>query len=253
MRANLLHDLENVGAVENGPPLLPELPDQVLKNQRVSYVKARQRFIENQKLRVIYEGRNEQDALSHSLRVRRDRSVPMRVERKQIEKRIDLPLQFHRRHPSQASNELQILTPAQVWIEIGFLGYITEMSAEANEIPSDASPLNKTLPRVGSNNPVNIFTVVLFPDPFGPKQPITCPGVRQKETAVTAGTEEYVLVNSLASSIGIPGCEPPPFRERHRRQQKCSLRTRVGHNCSDKETADRFFVVSFGLAKMRVS
>src|ERR1700691_1286434 len=91
MRANLLHDLENVGAVENGPPLLPELPDQVLKNQRGSYVKARQRFIENQELRVIHEGRNEQDALSHSLRVRRDRSVPVGVERKQIEKRIDLP------------------------------------------------------------------------------------------------------------------------------------------------------------------
>jgi hypothetical protein len=69
----------------------------------------------------------------------------MRVQRKQIEKRIDLPLQFHRRHPSQASSELQILTPAQVWIEIGFLGYITEMSPEANQIPSDVFSVEQNL------------------------------------------------------------------------------------------------------------
>jgi hypothetical protein len=42
-----------------------------------------------------------------------------------------------------------------------------------------SSPLNKNFPRVGTSNPVNIFTVVLFPDPLGPKQRNTCPGASE--------------------------------------------------------------------------
>jgi hypothetical protein len=42
---------------------------------------------------------------------------------------------------------------------------------------------------------------VLFPEPFGPRQPRTCPGCSEKLTSFTAGIEEYDFESALASSM----------------------------------------------------
>jgi len=96
MGAHLFHDLQHVRAIENSFPLLPQRLDQVLQNQSGCHIKAGKRLIEDpedQQFRVVHKCGNEQDALPHSLRVGRNRGVPVRVEREQVKKRINLSLQ----------------------------------------------------------------------------------------------------------------------------------------------------------------
>ena len=50
-------------------------------------------------------------------------------------------------------------------------------------------PSNWTMPRVGCNSPVSIFTVVLLPEPFGPRHPNTCPGRNENDKSCTAGRD----------------------------------------------------------------
>src|ERR1700693_1151481 len=73
-------------------------------------------------------------------------------------------------------------------------------------------PPYRTWPSDGSSRPMSIFTVVLFPEPFGPRYPSTCPGIRQKLMLRTAGTEPYDLESTRASSMGPPFTPLPGSR-----------------------------------------
>src|SRR6202166_1883937 len=73
-------------------------------------------------------------------------------------------------------------------------------------------PPYKTCPCDGSSRPMSIFTVVLFPEPLGPRYPSTCPGIRQKLMLLTAGTEPYDLESPRASSMGPPFTPLPGSR-----------------------------------------
>src|SRR5258706_2215347 len=66
------------------------------------------------------------------------------------------------------------------------------------------SPLNRISPAVGSSRPVIIFNVVDFPEPLGPRYPVTSPARAVKLTLFTAGIPENNLVTWRSSSIGAP-------------------------------------------------
>src|SRR5215472_715709 len=63
-------------------------------------------------------------------------------------------------------------------------------------------PRYRTSPAVGSSNPVSMRTVVLFPDPLGPRYPSTSPGATVKLTWSTTGRRLYSLVMPRTSSMG---------------------------------------------------
>src|SRR5215472_2363860 len=67
-------------------------------------------------------------------------------------------------------------------------------------------PSKRTTPRVGSRSPVSILTVVLLPEPFGPRHPNTIPGRSENDRSSTAENEAYSLRRWTASSIGPPRC-----------------------------------------------
>ena len=50
------------------------------------------------------------------------------------------------------------------------------------------------LPDVGGRKPVSIRMVVVLPAPFGPRNPVTWPGLATNEMSFTAVTEPYFLV-----------------------------------------------------------
>src|SRR5260370_36797298 len=85
MGAHLFDNLQHMRAIENRSALLPEGFDQVFQNQGGCHIEAGEWLIKNQYLRVVHESGDEQDALSHSLRVGADRAMPMGMEREQIE------------------------------------------------------------------------------------------------------------------------------------------------------------------------
>ncbi len=45
--------------------------------------------------------------------------------------------------------------------------------------------------------------VVDFPDPFGPRKPVTTPGFTLKDRSLTATVEPYLLVTSVTSIKGV--------------------------------------------------
>src|SRR6202021_2387588 len=96
-------------------------------------------------------------------------------------------------------------------------------------------PLNRTSPRVGSNRPVSIFTVVLFPEPLGPRHPRTCPGRSVKHTSCAAGRDAYRFVRCSASSIaylrGVKSCGP---RLRDYANWMRSIESRARHEADSK-------------------
>src|SRR6266700_618614 len=57
------------------------------------------------------------------------------------------------------------------------------------------------MPRSGASRPSMIRIVVDFPDPFGPRKPVTTPGRTSKLSASTARTRPYRLVSPRASII----------------------------------------------------
>src|SRR5258706_16476950 len=70
-------------------------------------------------------------------------------------------------------------------------------------MPSSAAlwPSIRIVPLDGSSRPTIILTVVLFPDPFGPRYPSTSPRLSVKLTLSTASRPPYRFVRPRASSI----------------------------------------------------
>src|SRR5205823_3222166 len=63
------------------------------------------------------------------------------------------------------------------------------------------APLTVTLPEVGRSKPRIIRIVVDLPAPFGPRNPVTCPGRTVKLRSSTASLSPYRLVSPRASII----------------------------------------------------
>jgi hypothetical protein len=58
-------------------------------------------------------------------------------------------------------------------------------------------------PEEGSTRPVSIFTVVDFPEPFGPRYPVTSAEFTLKLTSFTTLTPRYRFVNFCIANFAI--------------------------------------------------
>src|SRR3954470_2543172 len=65
-------------------------------------------------------------------------------------------------------------------------------------------PSTSAEPVVAGTRPVIIRIVVVLPAPLGPRNPVTVPGSRVKETSSTTVRPPYCLVNPLTWIIGDP-------------------------------------------------
>src|SRR5215471_11183642 len=74
-----------------------------------------------------------------------------------------------------------------------------------------STPSRRICPVEGSTRPVSILTVVDFPEPFGPRYPVTSPDFTLKLTSLTTGTRRYRFVNFWTSSVDMTVCVICPF------------------------------------------
>src|SRR6266498_184777 len=100
VRAHLFHNLKYVRTIENRSAFVPQRLDQILQDKRGCHIETGEGLIKYQYLRVVHEGGNEQNALTHSLRVGAHRAMPVGTEREQIEEGVNLVLQPRTRHPA---------------------------------------------------------------------------------------------------------------------------------------------------------
>jgi hypothetical protein len=69
-------------------------------------------------------------------------------------------------------------------------------------------PATVTSPLVGASRPSTSRIVVDLPEPFGPRKPVTIPGLTENDRSFTAVVSPYRFVRPLASimrSSSIPG------------------------------------------------
>src|SRR6266545_3295282 len=69
-------------------------------------------------------------------------------------------------------------------------------------------------PRVGGVRPTMIRMVVVLPAPFGPRKPVTRPGLQAKLTSSTATNSPYFFVrpSTLIMAPTLPDVRPPDIR-----------------------------------------
>src|SRR5438874_9815915 len=84
--ADPLDHLENMRDIQDDFSARREFRNQMLEQQRRRYVETRQRLIENQDLRIVQQCRRNEHALLHAFGIRSERSMPVQVKRKQLQK-----------------------------------------------------------------------------------------------------------------------------------------------------------------------
>src|SRR5580692_1298451 len=77
-RTDFLHDFEDMRAIENRLAFGAERLNEVFENERGGHIESGERLVENQYIRIVHQGGNEQYALAHALRVGTQRNVAMR-------------------------------------------------------------------------------------------------------------------------------------------------------------------------------
>jgi hypothetical protein len=123
----------------------------------------------------VEDGGDQENLLAHPLRVGRQGLVAVLVNVEQPQETVDLDVQRTLGDAAQAADGPQVLGTGEVRVEVGLLGDVSEGGLVALEAAVTSTPSSRTSPEVGCSSPVSALTVVLLPDPFGPRRPSTSP------------------------------------------------------------------------------
>ena len=169
-RTGLLDRIELVRAIHHGLAGRRERLEEVAEDQRRRRVEPRHRLVEDEQRGIVEQGRRDQDFLPHALRVRRERGLRLCLEAEEFQQRGD---------PLAADARVQV-------VEIGDelrgtrcrSGTDTGAVLPARSRCAGGSPPGRPRcrrlergprRRSGSTSPVSMPTVVVLPDPFGPR------------------------------------------------------------------------------------
>ena len=147
--ADTFHHFEHMGAVKNCFPLLPERPNQILENESGDHIQPGEWLIENEQLGIVQKGCNQEDALPHAFRVGGHRRVSARIQGQKFEQAVDFLSQCGLRHAAQNTDHLKVFAAAEIRIQIGLLGDVTQALAVADQVVADIFSLKQNLPAAG--------------------------------------------------------------------------------------------------------
>src|ERR1019366_3090108 len=89
------------------------------------------------------------------------------------------------------------------------------------------APFTTTSPDVGASSPRIMRMVVDLPAPFGPRNPVTCPGMTWKDIRSTARVDPYRLVSSRASINVAPKISDASCQQAAKAGQACGGRVHI--------------------------
>jgi hypothetical protein len=135
--ADLLHRVEHVRAVEDDLATRSEGMKQFAHRDHGVGVEAGKWLVQDQHFGVVQQRRGEEDLLSHALRVGGHRRVAIVVERKEVQKHVDLAVKEVTLHAAQASGEPQILAPGKERIEVRLFWDVAEALLEGRHVVDD--------------------------------------------------------------------------------------------------------------------
>jgi hypothetical protein len=125
-------------------PLAASCRNQVFEEPRRVDIEAGERFVEDQQLGIMHQRCRNQHPLLHPLGVSRDRRVPPGFKAQQPSRLKALTV-ISRSQAAQAPDELQILHPGEVSVDMRLFRNITEFGAKSGEIFDDVFSLEEYL------------------------------------------------------------------------------------------------------------
>jgi hypothetical protein len=93
------------------------------------------------------------------------------VELEKVQQAGDAMFEKVGRDVAQSSDKSQILARGEMRIEIRLLGHVTHAPLVLNRVVVERQPIERDVPALGSRSPTTRFTVVLLPEPLGPRYP----------------------------------------------------------------------------------
>ena len=105
--------LQDVRAEENGLASRAQFLNKIFQHERRGNVETRHRFVENEHVRIVHEGADQEDALAHALRIRTDRYVTMGRQSKKSQEVVDPRLFATFGHISQRADHVEIFFPVK--------------------------------------------------------------------------------------------------------------------------------------------
>ena len=137
--ADELDGFEDVRDVEDGFALTGEEKEEVFEEAGGDGVEAGERLVKDEEARIVEEGGGDQDALLHAFGVVGQGGVLGFFEREEMEEGAGFAVEEGLAHAAQAADELEVLEPGEVGVDLGFLGDVAEVGAEGGEVPVDVA------------------------------------------------------------------------------------------------------------------
>ncbi len=137
--ADLLHDLEDVRAVEDDLAAVGECAQQAAEHERGGDVETGEGLVEDEDFGIVEQGGGEQNFLTHALGVGGERLVAIVPEPEGAEELVHLGLEHGARNSAEAAHQLQVFAAREMGVEVRLFGHVADALLEGGEIVIDAA------------------------------------------------------------------------------------------------------------------
>ena len=194
-----LHLVELVGREEHGPSLGDGLADEPLELVLHQRIEAGGRLVEDQQLGPVHERQHQADLLPVALR-----QLPRRTIENDLEaldqlvgvRRIAVRPGHARTSRCAVARSCAGTAPARRGGSRCAGGSRRCHAERRGRAPTACPPVGRCSAR-------SIRIVVVFPAPFGPRKPNTCPRSTRRSRSITARVAPYVFVRRRASTAAV--------------------------------------------------
>jgi hypothetical protein len=140
---DLLHDFEDVGAVEDDFVARGERVEEAAEDHGGVDVETGEGLVKDEEIGIVEEGGEEEDFLAHAFGVGGEGGVALVPEADEAEEFVHFEFEGPAGKSTEAAGELEILAAAEVGIEVGLFGDVAEAALEAFEIAADVLTLEE--------------------------------------------------------------------------------------------------------------
>jgi len=154
-------------SVDDDFPLRGQAPDEVAQNQAGRHVQAGKRLVEKEDLRIVEQGRGDEDLLPHPLGIGADGRVPVPVQVEDAEKSPGFLEEPGLGQAAEPAHEEKIFQPAQMGVDLGLLGDIPQAAFIGQKVFADIPAAEENDSRGRLDQPGQDFDGRRFPGAVG--------------------------------------------------------------------------------------
>jgi len=136
-----------VGAEENDFAAGSEFLDEAAENEGGADVEAGERFVEQNKVRIVEEGGADEDLLAHALGVAGDGGVAVVVEAEDAQHTVDASRGFFCGELAELRDHREVFDGREVVVEVGLFGDVAHAALVGDEVVVDELAVEEDVAR----------------------------------------------------------------------------------------------------------